>query len=512
MLFREHVGPMVGALAAIPWPWRKRSTISSDAYMYLREERVGGHYAALFFKLMLAVAAVACVSMPAVAADRVALVIGNGKYVNANTLPNPPNDARAMAKALSNIDFDVSFGEDLDHTGMERLVRDFLRKSASAKIALIFYAGHGLQVDGRNYLVPIDAKLEAASDLNYETVKLDDILDSLNDDPSRANIIILDACRDNPLARTFAAHLGASRSAAVSTGLAPYSTVGSGTLIAFSTAPGQVALDGDGANSPFTEGLLKYLATPGLEVRQMLTRVRDDVARATHDRQLPWDNSSLRGDVYLANAPDTAAVAPNAAAVPPSATAVPPNAAAVPPKAAAVPPNASEVPRSATPAPDEVAWDFVKDTHDADQVRHFITEFPRSAHLVEAAEKLAALQPHPAEAATDIAKKLQIELHRVGCLTAEPDGDWNAGSIHALDLFNRYSGSSLDSKVASLDALESVRSKAARICPLICDSGYHADGDQCVPSIRRRLQERHYRAGGDSLSPFSFPRIHVIPH
>jgi uncharacterized caspase-like protein len=474
--------------------------------MCLREERVGGHYVAFFFKLMLAVAAMACVSMPAVAADRVALVIGNGKYINANTLPNPPNDARSMAKALSNIGFDVSFGENLDHTGMERLVRDFLRKSAPAKIALIFYAGHGLQVDGRNYLVPIDAKLEAASDLNYETIKLDDILDSLNDDPSRANIIILDACRDNPLARTFAARLGASRSAAVSTGLAPYSTVGSGTLIAFSTAPGQVALDGDGANSPFTEGLLKYLATPGLEVRQMLTRVRDDVARATHDRQLPWDNSSLRGDVYLANAPDAAAVPANAtAAAPPSATAVPANA------TAAAAPNATEVPRSAGPAPDEVAWDFVKDTHDGDQVRHFITEFPRSAHLVEAAEKLAALQPHPAEAATDIAKKVQIELRRVGCLTAEPDGDWNAGSIHALELFNRYSGSSLDSKVASLDALESVRSKPARICPLICDSGYHADGDQCVPSLHRRLQERHYHVGGDSLSPFSFPHIHLLP-
>jgi uncharacterized caspase-like protein len=152
---------------------------------------------------------------------------------------------------------------------MERLVRDFLRKATTAKIALLFYAGHGLQVDGRNYLIPIDAKLEAASDLNYETIKLDDILDSLNE-ATRTNIIILDACRDNPLARSFAARLGASRSTAVSTGLAAYPTVGAGTLIAFSTAPGQVALDGDGANSPFTEGPPKYLTTPGLEVRQSL--------------------------------------------------------------------------------------------------------------------------------------------------------------------------------------------------------------------------------------------------
>src|SRR5262249_37456103 len=151
---------------------------------------------------------------------------------------------------------------------------------------------HAMQVDGRNYLVPVDAKLETASDLNFETIKLDEILDNLTD-PSRASIVILDACRDNPLARSFAAKLGATRSAAVSTGLAAYSAVGTGTLIAFSTAPGQVALDGDGTNSPFTTALAKHLHTPGLEIRQMLTRVRADVLASTHNRQTPWDNSSL---------------------------------------------------------------------------------------------------------------------------------------------------------------------------------------------------------------------------
>jgi hypothetical protein len=141
----------------------------------------------------------------------------------------------------------------------------------------------------------------------------------------------------------------------------------------------------------------------------------------------------------------------------------------------------------------EVAWNFVKDTHDSDQVRRFITQFPRSAHLVEAAEKLAALQQRPTEAATDIAKKLQIELRRVGCFAADPDGDWNAGSIHAIEMFNRYSGSSLDAKLASLDALEAVRSKPERICPLICHRGYHADGDQCIPTMHQRYQEHHNR-------------------
>jgi tetratricopeptide (TPR) repeat protein len=245
---------------------------------------------------------------------RIALVIGNGKYQHAVALPNPANDARAVAKTLGEIGFEVALGTDLDRGGMEGRLRDFLDKASSAQVALVFYAGHGLQVDGRNYLVPVDAKLETASDLNFGTVDLDRILASL-EDPARANIVILDACRDNPLAHSFAAK---TRSAAVGAGLAAYTSLGTGTLIAFSTAPGKVAADGEGANSPFTQGLIKYLRTPGLEVRQMLTRVRNDVAKATGEKQVPWDNSSLRGDVYLAGLSTADRPAPGNAA--PAAT------------------------------------------------------------------------------------------------------------------------------------------------------------------------------------------------
>jgi uncharacterized caspase-like protein len=182
---------------------------------------------------------------------------------------------------------------------MERQIREFLRKSEGARVALIFYAGHGLQVDGRNYLLPIDTKLEAASDLGFETIGLDNILESL-DGASRTNIIILDACRNNPFAQSFASRFGAARSVTVLSGLAGYSNLGTGTLIAFSTAPGAVALDGSGSNSPFTKALARHVRTPGLEVRQMLTRVRADVAAETSGRQIPWDNSSLLGEVYLA--------------------------------------------------------------------------------------------------------------------------------------------------------------------------------------------------------------------
>jgi len=233
------------------------------------------------------------------ASARLALVIGNGAYVNASALANPPNDAAVVAKALREVGFEVLEGSNLDRAGMERLVREFLRKAPGARVTLLYYAGHGMQVDGKNYLIPIDAKLAAPSDLPFETLDLDKVLAGL-DDEARANIVVLDACRDNPLARSFASKLAATRSAAVPAGLAAYATVGTGTLIAFATAPGQTALDGSGGNSPFTTAFVKHVRTPGIEVNQMLTRVRIEVAAATKNRQVPWANSSLMGEIYLA--------------------------------------------------------------------------------------------------------------------------------------------------------------------------------------------------------------------
>ncbi|HLN09525.1 MAG TPA: caspase domain-containing protein [Xanthobacteraceae bacterium] len=301
-----------------------------------------------FLAGLIAAATLTCTA--ASAQDRVALVVGNAGYVNANVLPNPGNDARAVARTLREIGFDVAEGFDLDRNGMERMVREFLHKTATARLALLFYAGHGLQVDGRNYLVPVDAKLESPSDLSFETIELDKILDNLNDS-SRANIIILDACRDNPLARTFAARLGASRSAAVSSGLAGYSNLGTGTLIAFSTAPGAVALDGNGANSPFTRALARHMRTPGLEVRQMLTRVRADVAAETRSRQIPWDNSSLLGEVYLAGP---------------------------------VRPEQQRVDVVPAPAADEILWGTIKDSGLSAMFQEFVKKYPDSPHTAEA--------------------------------------------------------------------------------------------------------------------------------
>lgn len=225
---------------------------------------------------------------------RLALVIGNGAYRNAPLLPNPANDALAVAKALREIGFHVIAATDLDRTGMERALIDFLQKAPSANVRLLFYAGHGIQVDGNNYLVPIDATVKNKNTAIFELVDIDRILKGL-DDETHANVVILDACRDNP----FETRIAPSRSAGRGAGLSGYETVGAGTLIAFATAPGNTAADGSGIHSPFTVALLKHIGTPKLELNQMLTRVRIDVAAATERKQVPWVNSSLLGEVYL---------------------------------------------------------------------------------------------------------------------------------------------------------------------------------------------------------------------
>ena len=235
---------------------------------------------------------------------RVALVIGNGAYVGAPALANPANDARVIAKSLRDIGFEVAEGNDLKRADMKRTINDFLRGAASSKMAVVFYAGHGMQIDGQNYLVPIDADFSRGINLAADMTDVDFILTGL-DDKIRTNIIVLDACRDNPLAQKAAQATDAGRSVTVRSGLATPeglgagATLGAGTLLAFATAPGQVALDGDGANSPFSAALGRHISTPGLEVQQMLTRVRSEVVSATKNKQVPWSNSSLLGEVYL---------------------------------------------------------------------------------------------------------------------------------------------------------------------------------------------------------------------
>lgn len=239
---------------------------------------------------------------------KVALVMGNSAYQHAVELPNPKNDAKLMAETFRTAGFTVLEGEDLDKNGMANLVDKFTEAAYDADIAVIYYAGHGLQVDGQNYIVPVDGQLETAAQLKTRTIQVDKLLAALPPDPA-VSVVILDACRDNPLARSLAKALPASRSAAAG-GLAPVQTnaqssSSGGLLIAYSTDPGAVALDGKGANSPYTTALAKHLTTPGLEIQSALTRVRADVSEATGGTQHPWHNASLSREVFMGgDAPD----------------------------------------------------------------------------------------------------------------------------------------------------------------------------------------------------------------
>ncbi|RWK00567.1 caspase family protein [Mesorhizobium sp.] len=235
------------------------------------------------------------------AAKRVALVIGNSKYVNAVPLPNPANDAQLIASTLRNAGFEVIEGVDQDNQGMHSLISRFTEESYNANLAVIFYAGHGMQVDGKNYLIPIDAELTSPAYLKTRTVQIDEFMAALPPDPA-VGVIILDACRDNPLARTLAASLPKSRS--LGAGLAPVEAkadgVGTGgVLIAYATDPGAIAFDGNGVDSPYSLALAKHLTEPGVEIQSALTRVRGEVTEATQGRQRPWHNASLGREVFL---------------------------------------------------------------------------------------------------------------------------------------------------------------------------------------------------------------------
>ncbi|MEC9367800.1 MAG: caspase family protein [Pseudomonadota bacterium] len=232
----------------------------------------------------------------AVAAQKVALVIGNSTYKHATELKNPRNDATDLATALERLGFKVVPGFDLDKREMERKIREFSTHLSGADVALFFYAGHGLQVSGQNYLAPVDARLSDDADLDFETVPLGLVLRQMERD-SKTNIVFLDACRDNPLARNLAQSMG-TRSAAVGRGLARIET-GVGTMIAFATQPGNVALDGTGRNSPFTAALLNNIALPGLDISQMMIGVRRQVIEVTGGKQVPWEHSSLTGQFFF---------------------------------------------------------------------------------------------------------------------------------------------------------------------------------------------------------------------
>ncbi len=250
---------------------------------------------------MLAAAASLLVCGPALAEKRVALVLGNSAYQNVAPLANPVNDSTRIAATLKEAGFDVvDSRRDLSAIDTRRALRDFADRSRDADIAVVYYAGHGIEVDGGNYLIPVDAKLERDTDVYDEALSLDRILVAM-EPAKKLRLVILDACRDNPFSRTMKRTV-ASR--AIGQGLAKVEPTSPNVLIAYSAKAGSTAADGDGKNSPFTSALSHHLTKPGLDVRRAFGFVRDEVLKTTGNKQEPFVYGSLGGDdVPLVPAP-----------------------------------------------------------------------------------------------------------------------------------------------------------------------------------------------------------------
>lgn len=402
-----------------------------------------------------------------IAEKRVALVIGNSSYQHAPKLANPGNDAADMAESLKQLGYEVLSGVDLDKAGMDRTIRDFARALGNSDAGLFFYAGHGLQVGGQNYLVPIDAKLEDASGLDFEMIRLD-LVQRTMERESKTNIVFLDACRDNPLARNLARAMG-TRSVEIGRGLAPVES-GVGTLISFSTQPGAVALDGTGRNSPYSGALVRRVrAAQPEDLSTLLIGVRNEVIAATKNKQVPWEHSALRARFFLGASPKLEAQHPS--------------------------------PHDYDKEMEIVFWNAVKESKDPDLLSAYVERFPTGtfaglARLMverinredarktaeageerqkraEEAKKLAAAktsEPRTGAAETGVlARAVQTELKRVGCDPGPIDGEWNTSSKEALREFSRVSNIDPGSDQPSQAILNLLAREKNRICPSKCD-------------------------------------------
>lgn len=245
-----------------------------------------------WIRVLFVLLAASAFSVAAHAEGRVALVIGNSAYEHLPVLDSPRNDATAVAAKLQRLGFTVITGIDLDRAATAAKLQQFQQALANADTALFYYAGHGLKVSDRDYLVPIDANLANAADPEHSIIDLSAVLSSMEHGPD-VGLVFFDASRDNPLPPTVEPSTGHAD--------APASPHSAGMVIAFATGPGRTAIHGLGdAHSPFTGALLQYMDTPGLRIQDLLAQVRNSVVESTAGRQLPWDSSSLGYDFFLA--------------------------------------------------------------------------------------------------------------------------------------------------------------------------------------------------------------------
>jgi uncharacterized caspase-like protein len=322
---------------------------------------------------LLAILLISLSTVAARADHRIAFVVGNGAYKNVAELPNPPIDAKAMAATLRNVGFDVVEGINLNHEEMTAKLLEFGNKAAGADIAVFYYAGHGIAVNGANYLLPVDADLKSEMDVKLgSAINVDTTLDQTMGD-AKVKLVFLDACRDNPFANKIRS-AAKTRSLTVSSGLAEMKS-SEGTLIAFATGPGQTALDGQtGTNSPFTRALLANITQPGVEIQQAMTRVRAQVNDETHKGQLPWGHTNLIGDVFLNPAAPAAAVDKTASTTPTYEVASAP---------------------STGPEVELEFWRSIKNSNKVEELNAYLTQYPNGQFKTLALARIADLQNGP---------------------------------------------------------------------------------------------------------------------
>ena len=308
---------------------------------------------------------------------RVALVVGNGAYEAVPALGNPARDAALIAEKLRAVGFEVELSIDGTQSSLERSVRAFGHRARGADAALFYYAGHGIQSEGRNYLLPVDANLTRLADLKYETLSLSLVMEELDYAGARVNLVVLDACRDNPLTRSLRRKSG-TRAVNLEQGLASVERA-SGTFIAYATAPGDVAYDGEGTtNSPFTSALADWIEKPGLEIALMFRRVREQVVASTGGRQTPWVEEAILGDFYFRPdaGPATVAVPAN---IPQQPTLTQPSAAQPP----ALPERQPLSPMQDT-AGALAAWSSARKIDTREAYKTFLQLYPNSVYAQDA--------------------------------------------------------------------------------------------------------------------------------
>jgi uncharacterized caspase-like protein len=479
------------------------------------------------FAMAVGILAAALLPQTANAERRVALVVGNSGYKHATALRNPGNDATDVAETLKKLGFEVLLGRDLDQQDFAKTIEQFARVLDDADIGLFFYAGHGLQMNDKNYLVSTNARLENEFLLSSETIELDAIV-RLMESKAPTNLVFLDACRNNPLTENLRRSLTAlKRSAQLGRGLARMEATGRDTLVAFAAAPGQEANDGGGdRNSPFTAALLRHLPKPGLEVSVMLKEVAADVRRDTRNSQRPQQLSDMTKAFYFAKAEQLASSRIDAPSPAPQITTTPP------------------APAGDNTALDMAFWNAAQSSNDCDAVRAYLQRFPQGVfvelaklserRLCTAGRKVSVVEPSAIEAASsstaavtlvppasgpdakvtranppapvavaalpdvanvappsapiaaltpspvELTRVIQLELYRLGCGTSEADGKWTVVTREGLRKFNLRTKVKLDTNEPSSAIVAALQKHSGRICPLECAHGTVARGETCV--------------------------------